>query len=91
MQEIKNQATSELDTLYNEIRPAIEEYERDSQDSVSPTLAEKWIKASCEKLKAEFNLHSSIIRNVACTPLRSIGKPEPSEGGDHDNEINLTI
>lgn len=89
--EIKNLATSELDSIYNEIRPAIEEYERDSQDSVSPTLAEKWIKASCEKLKAEFNLHSSIIRNVACTPLRSIGKAEPSEGGDHDNEINLTI
>ena len=67
MQETKNLATSELDSLYDEIRPATEEHERDSQDSVPTSVAERWIEASCRKLKAEFDLYASIIKNVACT------------------------
>ncbi|PKU70557.1 Histone-lysine N-methyltransferase ASHH1 [Dendrobium catenatum] len=69
--ELKNQATSQLDCLYDEIRPAIEERERDSQDSVSTSIAEKWIEASCNKLKTEFDLHSAIIKNIFCTPRRT--------------------
>lgn len=70
LQETKNQATLHLDSLYNEIRPAIEEHERDSQDSVPTSVAERWIEASCSKLKAEFDLYASIIKNISCTPRR---------------------
>ncbi|KAL6883594.1 hypothetical protein ACP4OV_011008 [Aristida adscensionis] len=70
-EEVKKQATSEIDALYNEIRPAIEEHERDSQDSVSTSLAENWIEASCCKYKADFDLYAAIIKNLASTPLRS--------------------
>lgn len=74
MEEVKNKATSELNSLYDEIRPAIEEHERDSQDSVSTIVAEKWIQATCSKWKAEFDFHFSIIKNVMC--------PWPNEGVD---------
>ncbi|KAJ1270992.1 hypothetical protein BS78_06G094600 [Paspalum vaginatum] len=70
-EEVKNQATSEINALYDEIRPAVEEHERDSQDSVSTILAEKWIEASCCKYKADFDLYAAIIKNIASTPLRS--------------------
>lgn len=69
-EETKNLAASQLDSLYDEIRPAIEEHERDSQDSVPTSVAERWIEASCSKLTAEFDLFASIIKNVACTPRR---------------------
>ncbi|KAK9134422.1 hypothetical protein Syun_013752 [Stephania yunnanensis] len=83
-EERKKQAASELDSVYNEIRPAIEEHEKDSQDSVSTSLAEKWIEASCMKLKAEFDLYSSIIKHVACTPRRSFIEAGPAEGGNEE-------
>ncbi|KAK4253082.1 hypothetical protein QN277_010904 [Acacia crassicarpa] len=88
-EEMKNEATCGLDNLYNEIRPAIEEHERDSQDSVSTSVAEKWIEASCLKLKAEFDLYSSIVQNFACTPLkpRVPAKPSPSAQVDHENKL----
>ncbi|KAK9270236.1 hypothetical protein L1049_025813 [Liquidambar formosana] len=86
-EDMKNCATSHLNSLYNEIRPAIEEHERDSQDSVPTSVAEKWIEASCLKLKAEFDLYSSIIKNIACTPRRASGCAKPSEGGENENEI----
>ncbi|KAF7812538.1 histone-lysine N-methyltransferase ASHH1 [Senna tora] len=86
-EEVKNEATSALDTLYNEIRPAIEEHERDSQDSVSTSVAEKWIGACCLKLKAEFDLYSSIVKNIACTPPRPRGQPNSQV--DHGNDIKL--
>ena len=90
MQEMKNEATGALDSLYNEIRPAIEEHERDTQDSVSTSVAEKWIEASCLKLKSEFDLYSSIVQNFACTPLKP---PEltskPSLQVDNGNENKL--
>ncbi|OVA01074.1 SET domain [Macleaya cordata] len=85
-EEKKKQATSELDSLYNEIRPAIEEHERDSQDSVSTTVAEIWIEASCSKLKAEFDLYSSIIKNVACTPKKAQNETNLAEG-DKENAV----
>ncbi|XP_004496445.1 histone-lysine N-methyltransferase ASHH1 [Cicer arietinum] len=84
----KDDATEALDSLYNEIRPAIEEHERDSQDSVSTTVAEKWIQACCLKLKAEFDLYSSIVKNVACTAQRAPGQSKPTEG-DIENKIKL--
>ncbi|WCJ31789.1 Histone-lysine N-methyltransferase H3 lysine-36 specific [Euphorbia peplus] len=70
-EEMKNDAASQLSGLYDEIRPAIEEHERDNQDNVATSVAEKWIEVSCLKLKAEFDLYSSIIKNVACTPRRA--------------------
>nr|AEL16989.1 ASH1-like protein [Phaseolus vulgaris] len=84
----KDDATSTLDSLYDEIRPAIEEHERDSQDSVSTTVAEKWIQVCCLKLKAEFDLYSSIVKNVACTAQRAPGQAKPTEV-DNENEIKL--
>lgn len=69
-EETKNLAASQLDSLYDGIRPAIEEHERDSQDSVPTSVAERWIAASCSKMRAEFDLYASIITNVACAPRR---------------------
>ncbi|GAB2275853.1 hypothetical protein Dimus_010597 [Dionaea muscipula] len=69
-EEMKSEASSRLESLYNEIRPAIEEHERDSQDNVSTSIAERWIETSCMKLKAEFDLHFSIINNLASKPLK---------------------
>ncbi|GMH31637.1 hypothetical protein Nepgr_033481 [Nepenthes gracilis] len=69
-EQMKNEAASNLEHLYNEIRPAIEEHERDSQDSVATSVAEKWIEASCLKLKTEFDLHFSIIKNIVSNPVR---------------------
>lgn len=68
MQEKKKQATARLDSLYDEIRPDIEEHERDNQDSVSTSVAEKWIEASCCKLKADFDFYYAISKNIAITP-----------------------
>ncbi|KAE8724182.1 SET domain protein isoform 2 [Hibiscus syriacus] len=85
LQEIKNEAASQLASLYNQIRPAIEEHERDNQDSVSISVAEKWIEASCTKLKIEFDFHSSILRNILCTPP----KPCEQQGSHNDNEVKL--
>ncbi|KAH9691845.1 Histone-lysine N-methyltransferase ASHH1 [Citrus sinensis] len=79
VQEMKNEASTQLASLYNDIRPAIEEHERDSQDSVATSVAEKWIEACCTKLKTEFDLYSSIIKNVACTPTR---KPDQAKACD---------
>ncbi|RHN81636.1 putative histone-lysine N-methyltransferase chromatin remodeling SET family [Medicago truncatula] len=84
----KDDSTEALDALYNEIRPAIEEHERDTQDSVSTTVAEKWIQASCLKLKAEFDLYSSIIKNVACTAQRA---PDQAKGTEVDNEDKMKL
>ena len=78
-QEVKNQAASEIDSLYDEIRPAIEEHERESQDSVSTSLAEKWIEASCCKYKADFDLYAAIIKNLASALLRSKDDVAPRE------------
>ena len=72
---MRNDATSQLESLYDEIRPAIEEHERDNQDSVATSVAEKWIEASCMKLKAEFELYFSIVKNVTS----SLAKPFESD------------
>ncbi|XP_065636610.1 histone-lysine N-methyltransferase ASHH1 isoform X2 [Quercus suber] len=83
-EEIKDDANSGLDSLYNEIRPAIEEYERDNQDSVATSVAEKWIEASCLKLKADFDFHFSIVKGFACN--RQSAEARPAEG-DNENGI----
>jgi histone-lysine N-methyltransferase SETD2 len=88
MQKRKDDATDALDSLYNEIHPAIEERERDTQDIVSTTVAEKWIQACCLKLKAEFDLYSSIIINVGCNPQRAPGHAKSTEA-DNENKIKL--
>ncbi|KAL7128088.1 hypothetical protein ABFS83_14G293000 [Erythranthe nasuta] len=87
-EEVKNQAASELNSLYDEIRPAIEEHERDSQDNVSTAVAEKWIEATCSKWKAEFDFHFSIIKNVMCPTPGSAGEEAmPPSGDGEENKI----
>lgn len=80
---MKKKATSQLDSLYDEIRPAIEEHEKDSQDSVSTSLAEKWIEGSCCKLKAEFDFYSIIMKHIVSAP-KVRQKPAILEAVNHD-------
>jgi hypothetical protein len=66
LKETSKEAAAQLSSVYDEIRLAIEENERDNQDSVSTILAEKWIQASCLRYKTDFHMYSAIIiRNVA--------------------------
>ncbi|XP_031390636.1 histone-lysine N-methyltransferase ASHH1 isoform X1 [Punica granatum] len=81
-EDMRKDATEQLDSLYNEIRPAIEEHERDSQDSVATSVAEKWIEASCLKLKAEFDLYSSVIKHVVFTPRKVEAEPPEESKSD---------
>ncbi|KAK2972581.1 hypothetical protein RJ640_020134 [Escallonia rubra] len=91
-EELRKEATSKLDSLYDEIRPAIEEHERDSQDSVPTSVAEKWIEATCSKWKAEFDLHFSIVKNVVCPRQSATGETNPPEAeGKEDPVKYLTI
>lgn len=54
--------------MYEELRPEIEQRERDSLDSLPTIVAEKWIEASCSKLKADFDLYFAVVKNVVCPP-----------------------
>ncbi|KAL7587646.1 hypothetical protein Lser_V15G35670 [Lactuca serriola] len=67
-EEIRSEASVMLDSVYDEIRPAIEERERESLDSLPTNVAEKWIEASCSKLNADFNLYFTVVKNVVCPP-----------------------
>lgn len=80
-EEIRNKTTSELNSLYDEIRPAIEEHERDNQDSVATSVAEKWIQAACAKLKAQFDLNYAILKN-SMLPRVARGEVVPSGHGE---------
>ncbi|OMO81368.1 hypothetical protein CCACVL1_12443 [Corchorus capsularis] len=91
-EELKNEAACQLASVYDEIRPAIEEHERDSQDSVATSVAEKWIEASCSKLRIEFDFHSSILKNIVCSTGKAYEQVKPSEletGGNDTNEVKL--
>lgn len=68
-EEVRNEASAKLDSVYDEIRPAIEERERDSLDSLPTNVAEKWIEASCSKYKADFDLYFAVVKNVVCPPV----------------------
>ncbi|XP_020524501.1 histone-lysine N-methyltransferase ASHH1 isoform X3 [Amborella trichopoda] len=72
-EEARKTASAKLDSLYDEIRPVIEEHEKDSQDSVSTSVAEKWIQASCCKLKADFDFHLSVIKNLPRSSQKADG------------------
>lgn len=63
-QELKNEATANLNAVYDEIRPTIEARESDQQDTVPISAAEKWISAHCGKLRADLNFSFSIIENA---------------------------
>ncbi|KAM3360704.1 histone-lysine N-methyltransferase ASHH1 [Capsicum galapagoense] len=79
---IKNEATSKLNSVYEEIRPTIEEHGLDNQDSVSTSVAETWIEAHCSKYKADFDLYFSVIKNVMYPhPATGSFAAGPSEGG----------
>ncbi|PIA32317.1 hypothetical protein AQUCO_04500133v1 [Aquilegia coerulea] len=84
-EEVKKQTVSQLGSLYDEIRPAIEEHERDSQDSVPTRLAERWIEARCSKMKADFDLSFSIIKHVTCTSRR----PGSEADGEKQKDVKL--
>uniref|UniRef100_A0A7N0V2U0 Histone-lysine N-methyltransferase ASHH1 n=1 Tax=Kalanchoe fedtschenkoi TaxID=63787 RepID=A0A7N0V2U0_KALFE len=90
-EDIKLDAASELDSLYNEIRPVIEAHERQTQENLPTSLAEKWIEASCAKYKAEFDLYGSIIKNLICN-LKSRSSESKLIGtddmdADHNSEV----
>lgn len=85
---MRSDAATHLESLYNEIRPAIEEHERDSQDSVATSVAEKWIEACCLKLKMEFDLYSSIVKQVACTTRKASSESKYADS-NIENEIKL--
>ncbi|XP_031131210.1 histone-lysine N-methyltransferase ASHH1 isoform X2 [Ipomoea triloba] len=90
-EEMRNQANLALNSLYNEIRPAIEEHERDSQDSVPTSVAEKWIGASCLKMKSDFDFYFSVVKNVMCPPQMPMPMALASgEGDDPDQVKQLT-
>ncbi|XP_060172143.1 histone-lysine N-methyltransferase ASHH1-like isoform X1 [Lycium barbarum] len=78
---ITKETTSRLNSLYEEIRPTIEEHGRDNQDDVPTSVAEKWIGANCSKYKADFDLYFSVIKNLMCPrPATDAAAAEPSEG-----------
>ncbi|MCD7451991.1 hypothetical protein HAX54_014601 [Datura stramonium] len=77
---IKNEATSKLNSVYEEIRPTIEEHGLDNQDSVPTSVAETWIEAYCSKYKANLDLSFSVIKNVMCSrPTTDATAPGPPE------------
>nr|XP_016453217.1 PREDICTED: histone-lysine N-methyltransferase ASHH1-like [Nicotiana tabacum] len=89
---IKNEAASKLNSIYDEIRPAIEEHGRDNQDSVPTSVAEKWIEASCSKYKADFDFYFSVIKNVMCPrPATNTDAGGPSEGGAEPQTANAEV
>lgn len=82
MQGLRNEATSKLNAVYEEIRPTIEEHGRDNQDSVPTSVAETWIEAHCDKYKADFDLYFSVIKNMMSPrPASCTAAAGPSEGG----------
>ncbi|VFQ64727.1 unnamed protein product [Cuscuta campestris] len=90
-EEMRNQVNSTLNSLYDEIRPAIEEFERDSLDNVPTSVAEKWIEASCFKMNSDFDFFFSVVKNVMC-PQQTTNADEvkPSwEGEDKSYEVKM--
>ncbi|CAI9778203.1 unnamed protein product [Fraxinus pennsylvanica] len=81
-EEIKNKATADLNSLYDEIRPAIEEGKWDSQEGVASSVSEKWIDATCAKYEADFDFHFSIIKNFMCPKKPAGDEARSSAGGD---------
>lgn len=84
-EEVRSEATAKLDCVYDEIRPAIEERERDSLDSLPTSVAEKWMEASCSKLKADFDLYYTVVKSVVCPPPITT---EPNPSGDAKNAVD---
>ncbi|KAL8188610.1 hypothetical protein R6Q57_029898 [Mikania cordata] len=76
-EEERSLATTKLESVYDEIRPVIAQRERDSLDSLPTSVAEKWIEASCSKLKADFDLYFAVVKNVVCPSLTNEPNPEP--------------
>ncbi|KAG5544388.1 hypothetical protein RHGRI_016966 [Rhododendron griersonianum] len=88
-EEIKFLASSKLNSSYDDIRPAIEEHERDSQDNVDISAAMTWIGACCSKLKADFDFHFSIVKNVVCPPPAQAPSSAAKPSEEADNETGM--
>ncbi|XP_047322758.1 histone-lysine N-methyltransferase ASHH1-like [Impatiens glandulifera] len=71
----RSRADSKLNSVYDEIRPAIEEHNQDNQDKVDDSMAKKWIEAHCAKMKADFNFHFSVVKNSLFAPPNGTSKP----------------
>ncbi|XP_047319745.1 histone-lysine N-methyltransferase ASHH1-like isoform X2 [Impatiens glandulifera] len=71
----RSEADSKLNSVYDEIRPAIEEHNQDNQDKVDDSMAKKWIEAHCAKMKADFNFHFSVVKNSLFAPPNGTSKP----------------
>lgn len=82
MKELKKNANADLKSVYDEIRPVIEERERDSQDSVPTSVADKWIASQCDSWRADFLYHFSIVKNVMCP--KPADPPEAAKPSDDD-------
>ncbi|MCE3049592.1 hypothetical protein HAX54_045352 [Datura stramonium] len=79
---IKTEATSKLNSVYEEIRPIIELYGWENQDIVHTSVAKTWIEANCSKYKADLDLYFSMIKNVMCPcPATDATAAGSSEGG----------
>ena len=64
---MRNEATLKLNSVYDEIRPIIEVHGPYNQDSVTTSVAKKWITTSCLKYNADFDLYFTRIKNVMCS------------------------
>ncbi|KAL6319160.1 hypothetical protein AAG906_011246 [Vitis piasezkii] len=86
VQEKRNQANLHLEAVYDEIRPTIKKDKMKNQYNVPTNLVEKWIEANCSKMKADFNFHSSIIRNVLFPPQQASNEAKHLEQGENQSE-----
>ncbi|MCE3052224.1 hypothetical protein HAX54_051922 [Datura stramonium] len=92
IQGIKNEASSKLNSVCEEIRPIIEVYGRENQDRVPTSIAKTWIKEDFSKYKEDFDLYFSVIKTVMCprlaTDTTAVG---PSKGGAGPQPANAKV
>ncbi|KAL3507073.1 hypothetical protein ACH5RR_032455 [Cinchona calisaya] len=85
-EEIKNQAAANLKSVYDEIRPAIEVHERDSQDNVPTSVGRQWVGAHCAKFRADFDFHFSVVKNFLESAKKAGPGMKASGSGDNPKE-----
>ncbi|MCD7458882.1 hypothetical protein HAX54_039477 [Datura stramonium] len=89
---MKNEATSKLNSVYEEIRPIIKVYGRENRGSVPISIVKTWIEANCSKYKADFDLYFSVIKNVMYPrPTTDTTTAGPSKGGAGPQPTNAEV
>eukprot|EP01018_Ginkgo_biloba_P019462 Gb_16572 [translate_table: standard] len=89
-EEAKIATTAELNSFYDQVRPVIQEHGKDGQDNVPTNYAEKWIQASCEQLKATFDVHFSIVKHLTNNVHGICGEGVNFEHGQ-ENAVNRGV